>query len=674
MNSTDSADRLQSTPLVPPLSNERAVPAMSSTFQTSGDQSIEALLRESEQRYRRLADSVPNQVWTARPDGQLDYVNARAIEYYGRTFDELIGLRWQDLIHPNDLATVLERWTRSVATGEDYEVEFRLRRADGLYHWHIGRARAERDPDGHVIKWFGSNTDVEDLRRVEAELRAREEQFRALADSLPQLAWMADRSGNIYWYNHRWYDYTGTTLDEVRGWGWRTLHHPDHVERVVARIQRAWDTGEPWEDYFPLRGKDGRYRWFLSRAVPIRDATGQVDRWLGTNTDITELREAEAARDRALAEAKAERQQLYEVFMQVPAAIAVLEGPTHVFTVSNPIYCELTGHRGLIGKTVREAMPELEGQGFFELLDSVYQNGKPYRALESLIRLDRDHDGVPEDLYLDFVYQPLKDARGKTFGIMAHAVDVTEKVRAHEEIAAARAEADNANRAKSEFLAAMSHDLRTPLNAIGGYADLVRDGLYGPVTDAQVNAMKRIRRAEEHLLTLINDILTYAKIEAGRLTIEVVEIAVNRFLDELGMLVAPQIANKGLTYEFRPGPGDVRMRADRERATQIVLNLLTNAVKFTATGGIVVDWETTDADVLIHVRDTGPGIPADRLTAIFEPFVQAGAFTAPHREGVGLGLAISRELAHAMGGDLTVVSELGTGSTFTLRLPRAARA
>ncbi|HET6703030.1 MAG TPA: ATP-binding protein [Gemmatimonadaceae bacterium] len=493
----------------------------------------------------RLADSVPNQVWTARPDGSLDYVNARVLEYFGRTFEAMVGEGWKNVIHPADLSRVMDSWARSLRTGEPYEVEFRLRRADGEYHWHIGRAMPERDADGRVIKWYGSNTDVEDLRA------------------------------------------------------------------------------------------------------------------------------AEVARDRALAEAKAQRQQMYDVLMQVPAAVTVLEGPDHVFTVVNPLYARLTGHRTLLGKPIRDAMPELEGQGYFDILNTVYATGRPFRAREALVQLDRDQDGVPEKIFLDFVYQPLKRAEGQTFGIMVHAVDVTDKVKAREEIATARAEADHANRAKSEFLAAMSHDLRTPLNAIGGYADLVKDGLYGPVTDAQVNAMLRIRRAEEHLLTLINDILSYAKIEAGRLTIELTDVPVNEMLAELRMLIAPQVAAKGLAYEFRPGPTDLRIRADRERATQIMLNLLTNAVKFTTEGKITVDFEVTNGDVIIRVSDTGPGIAPDRMATIFDPFVQAGRFGEPRREGVGLGLAISRELARAMGGDLAAVSELGHGSTFTVRLPRA---
>ena len=513
-----------------------------------GDRARSTPAASSDRVQARLADFVPNQVWTALPDGKLDYVNARILEYFGRSFEEMIGMGWQDVIHPADLPRVLETWTRSLDTGEPYEVEFRLRRTDGDYHWHIGRARPEYDAQGRVVKWFGSNTDVEDLRA------------------------------------------------------------------------------------------------------------------------------AELARDRALAEAKAERQQLYEVLLQVPAAITVLEGPDHVFTVVNPRYAVLTGNRKLLGKRIRDAMPELEPQGYFEVLDSVYATGQPFRAREALVQIDRDHDGVPEDVYLDFVYQPLKRAREETFGIMVHAVDVTDKVLAREQIAAARAEADNANRAKSEFLAAMSHDLRTPLNAIGGYADLVKDGLYGPVTEAQITAMQRIRRAEDHLLTLINDILSYAKIEAGRLTIDVTDVVVNELLAELRLLVAPQVAAKGLRYEFRPGSPEIRVRADRERATQIVLNLLTNAVKFTVDGVISVDFEATKDEVFIRVRDTGPGIAPDRIATIFDPFVQAGRFGEPRKEGVGLGLAISRELARAMKGDLTVVSELGRGSTFTVRLPRSTAA
>lgn len=137
--------------------------------------------------------------------------------------------------------------------------------------------------------------DLTERRQAQAALAAEESRFRILADNISQLAWMADPQGSIFWYNRRWFDYTGTTLDEMKGWGWRGVHHPDHVDRVTSRIQHSWDTGEPWEDIFPLRGRDGEYRWFLSRALPIRDADGRIVRWFGTNTDVTDQRRLEAA-------------------------------------------------------------------------------------------------------------------------------------------------------------------------------------------------------------------------------------------------------------------------------------------------------------------------------------------------------------------------------------------
>lgn len=565
-------------------------------------------------------------------------------------------------IHADDRPRVIAATQRCATEGVDLDEEFRIARRDGSIRWAVDKGRVVFGDDGKPRYLIGACVDV-------TERRVRDEQFHALAESIPQLAWMADAEGRIYWYNRRWYDYTGATLDEAQGWGWTKWHHPDHVDRVVRRRQHSWNTGEPWEDTFPLRGRDGQYRWFLSRAQPIRDADGMIVRWFGTNTDINELREAELARDRALAEAKNERERLYEVFMQAPAAISVLEGPQHVFTVANPLYRELIGGRDIIGKPVREALPELIGQGFFELLDRVYSSGTPHSEHERIVKLDRG--GGPKDLYVDFVYQPLEDASGNTVGVLVHAVDLTAQVHARQEIAVARAEAERANKAKSEFLAAMSHDLRTPLNAIGGYADLAAEGVYGPVTEPQAKAMGRIRRASNHLLSLINDILSFAKLEAGRVSLQITHVSVNEVVSSAAAMVEPQAAKKGLSLGTSRGASEIQVAADRERLTQILTNLLTNAVKFTSAGSIAIAWHADEQSVWIDVRDTGRGIPAEKLSSVFEPFVQAGRSAEEQQQGVGLGLAISRELARAMGGDLTVKSTVAEGSTFTLRIPRA---
>src|SRR3712207_2693705 len=198
------------------------------------------------------------------------------------------------LIHPEDRQRVIDAALRCAAEGVDLDEEFRIVRPDGSLRWAVDKGKTVIGDDGKPQYLIGACV-------VVTERRVRDEQFRALAESLPQLAWMADASGARDWFNQRWYEYTGATPAEARGWGWRNFQHPDHVDRVIAGIRRAWETGEPWEDAFPLRGKDGRYRWFLARARPIRDADGNVVRWFGTSTDIHELREAELARDRALA-------------------------------------------------------------------------------------------------------------------------------------------------------------------------------------------------------------------------------------------------------------------------------------------------------------------------------------------------------------------------------------
>jgi PAS domain S-box-containing protein len=258
--------------------------------------------------------------------------------------------------------------------------------------------------------------------------------------------------------------------------------------------------------------------------------------------------------------------------------------------------------------------------------------------------------------------------------------DVTERVRVEEErnravqqAQAARTVAEEANRAKSGFLAAMSHELRTPLNAIAGYVDLLELGIHGPITDAQSAALERVRRNQRLLLLLINDVLNFAKIEAGHTDLEIHDVAVAQMLVGLDSLIEPQVHAAELTYICEPANPALRIRGDRERIEQILLNLLTNAVKFTAAGGSVAVTCGADARwVYIRVRDTGRGVPTDMLEKIFDPFVQVDRHMHQRsQQGVGLGLAISRELARQMGGELSVTSTLGGGSTFTVKLPRA---
>jgi signal transduction histidine kinase len=246
---------------------------------------------------------------------------------------------------------------------------------------------------------------------------------------------------------------------------------------------------------------------------------------------------------------------------------------------------------------------------------------------------------------------------------------------ANVELDAARAAAESASRAKSEFLATMSHELRTPLNAIGGHVQLIQLGIYGPVTEAQHTALERIDRSQRHLLGLINNILNLSRIESGHVEYDIAPLDLDQAVADLHPMIAPQLEARTLRYSVQlPAPAP-RVLADREKLQQILLNLLSNAVKFTDPGGSVELSAAAAGDVVtVTVRDSGIGIPAEKLQSVFEPFVQVDGSHSRAGQGTGLGLAISRDLARGMRGDLRAESVLGGGSTFVLTLPAAARA
>jgi PAS domain S-box-containing protein len=272
------------------------------------------------------------------------------------------------------------------------------------------------------------------------------------------------------------------------------------------------------------------------------------------------------------------------------------------------------------------------------------------------------------------VITTVRDDDGSLLGFAKVTRDLTER-RAAERRAIADARrlttAESANVAKSEFLTAMSHELRTPLNAIGGYVDLLTLGLGGSVTPQQREYLERIRRSQLHLMGIITDLLNFSRIEAGQISYDVAPILLSKAIDSVMPLVEPQALAKSVSLKRESDEPDLTLMGDRSKVDQILLNLLSNAIKFTSAGGTIrVSTAATDDTASILVGDTGRGIPADKLEAIFEPFIQLGRSLSSAHEGTGLGLAISRDLARGMKGDLTASSVEGVGSVFTLTLPR----
>ena len=306
--------------------------------------------------------------------------------------------------------------------------------------------------------------------------------------------------------------------------------------------------------------------------------------------------------------------------------------------------------------------------------------GHPQRELATAAREGRFEEERPRlrkdgsEFWANVVITPVRDKDGTLLGFVKVTRDLTERRAAEQKaIEAARraAASESANIAKTEFLTAMSHELRTPLNAIGGYTDLLSLGLGGPITAQQTEYLERIRKSQQHLLGIISDLLNFSRIEGGQLTYDIAPISLSHVIERVIPMVEPQAQAKSISLTINPPDPNCIVFGDRAKVDQILLNLLSNAIKFTGSNGNVrVACKGSERTASIEVIDTGPGIPTDKLEAIFEPFVQLGRSLSSAHEGTGLGLAISRELARAMDGELTVSSTVGSGSTFTLTLPR----
>jgi PAS domain S-box-containing protein len=279
-----------------------------STRDITESQHVFEALQRSEKNFRTLAETLPQIVWAAQADGSLDYYNGRWFEYIGLSPEAVAEARWDLYIHPEDLPGAYAGWSAALSAGTAYCMEFRVRRADGMYRWFLVRALPVLDAQGtEIVRWFGTCTDIHDQRELQARLEQSEAHFRQMANSIPQLAWMAHPNGDIFWYNNRWHEYTGTTPEEMQRLGWEPLHDAEHLPAVKAAWEAALASGMSFDMTFPLKGADGVFHPFLTRCLPIRDEAGEIVLWFGTNTDVSEQRRIIQEREELLESERAAR-------------------------------------------------------------------------------------------------------------------------------------------------------------------------------------------------------------------------------------------------------------------------------------------------------------------------------------------------------------------------------
>jgi PAS domain S-box-containing protein len=494
--------------------------------------------------------------------------------------------------------------------------------------------------------------------------------YRLLVESVDDYAIFAlDPNGDILSWNAGAQRIKGYTADEAIGKHFSIFYPPEKIKagfpqfelREAARVGRFEDEG--WR----IR-KDGSRFWANVVITALRDPGGNLVGYAKVTRDLSQRRLAE--------EALRESEERFRLLIQGVRDYAIfMVDPTGIITTWN------AGAERIKGYTADEII----GKHFsiFYTPEDL-ESGKPARELEIAARTgvyEEEGERIRKDgtrFWASVLITALRKPDGSLAGFAKITRDLTERHAAQAraiEVARQAAASDEANRTKSEFLAAMSHELRTPLNAIGGYTDLLTMGVRGQMTPEQLADLERIKRSQQHLLGIINDILNFSRIEAGQVSYDYSAVPLSTVIEGIGDMIEPQAAAKGVKLDVEKGPVDIVAWADKAKLEQILLNLLSNAVKFTTAGSVTLECSRYDSQsVSITVADTGLGIPANHLEKIFEPFVQVGRSLTQSHEGTGLGLAISRDLARAMGGDILVTSKLNRGSRFTVILPSAPSA
>ena len=617
-----------------------------------------------------IYDTAPVGLAFLSPDCRYVQINQRLTAICGISVADHIGRTVRETVP--QVADDVERIVAAIMrTGVPVTgIEVRGQRSDGSNadHVWITSWHPLKKPDGSVIGINVVAEDVTERKRADAvlaasakALRDSEARFRELADNISQFAWTADQSGWITWYNKRWHDYTGTTLAEMQGWGWRKVHHPDHVDRVVKSISRSFATGRPWEDTFPLRGRDGRYRWFLSRALPIRDGDGEVIRWFGTNTDVTERIAAEKAlsdlnetlEQRVAAETR-ERLQIWNVSQDL-LVVADLSGTCLGI---NPAWTATLGwsDSDIVGKTWEWIVHPDDLDRCRAEFANLVAGGKTLR-FEARIR---HRDGS----YRWVSWKAVPD-RGRIYAI---GQDVTELKAAENDLRQARQELGHA--AQRAMLAAttasIAHEIRQPLGAIVANAEAALRWLERtpPSLDEVRETLTDIAADGERA----NEIIQSVRALFGRGEQDGAPLDVDALIVDTIAIVRGEVEAAGVTLRFEPAPALPAVTAHRGQIQQVILNLVANAVDaMRATEHeriLTIRAETVvPAGVAVTVEDTGPGIAPEDRERIFT------AFFTTKSDGMGMGLAICRSIVEAHGGSLSVARRQPHGSAFRVELP-----
>jgi two-component system sensor histidine kinase/response regulator len=624
----------------------------------------EAALAEREEQLRNLFDNAPVGIFHSNLKGRMAEANPALAAMLGYS-------------SPVELTTAIADMTTQLY--DDPEVRPRIMAAlldsDGWVHYDdvVWRCKDNRrirvDMTGRKV--LDKTGAIAYLEGFIEDITARKQAEEALQESLEryELAIKGTTDGLYHWniatgedvHSPRYRELLGYAADELPDTadGFEAIVHPDDLPRVNAAQQAHLLRREPYNIEFRLRTKQGDYKWFVSRGQAEWNPAGQPLRMSGSITDITERRQAEAA-------LQASEAKFSQAFIASTYAIIITRAGDGAVIEVNPAFETMVGYcrAEVLGKTTLDLALWEDSRDRQHFLSLLIERG---RADQQEYRFRKKGGAIMIGLLSARLFTLNNEQV-----LLGNITDITERKQMEGELARSRDAAQAANRAKSEFLANMSHEIRTPMNAVIGLTHLA---LQTELTPKQADYLHKIQNSGQALLGLINDILDLSKIEADRLELEQIPFSLDATLDKVATLVHLKVEEKGLKLFFRPDPATPRrLVGDPLRLGQILLNLVNNAVKFTEQGEVVVTVSPAaraGAQVRLRfaVRDTGIGILPAQQARLFQAFSQADGSTTRRYGGTGLGLAISKKLADLMGGDISVASTPGVGSTFTLILP-----
>ena len=602
-------------------------------------------IEESEERLRAIIETTPECVKLVAADGTLLHMNPAGLSMVGADSPEaVLAKNVYDLIAPEDRQRFRD-FNESVCRGARGGLEFDIVGLKGVRRHMETHAAPFVAKDSSTVQ-LSVSRDITERKRAEDALRQSEGQFRALANAMPQLVWMANPNGWIFWYNQRWYQYTGTTPEQMEGWGWQSVHDPAVLPSVLERWKLSIATGQPFEMTFPLRGRDGTYRPFLTRVVPVRDRQGNITRWFGTNTDVS----VEVGIQERLQAALTSSQRLAAIVESSEDAI-VSKDLKGIVTSWNPAAERIFGYtaREMIGRSIRAIIPP-ELQHDEDRILATIGRGDRIEHFET-VRLTRSGERIDVSLTIS----PVRDENGRIVGAAKIARNITERKKAEQALRTTERLAS-----VGRLAATVAHEINNPLEAVTNLVYLAKDhAVRDDVREFLVNA-------EEELIRISH--LTKQTLGFYRETKIASPVRVGALLTPLVAVFTPRSRNKGVEIcpeiledpEISAVPGEIR---------QLLANLLSNSidavknsgrVRIRISGGTAYNGHQM-CGVRITVADSGSGIPASIRERIFEPF-----FTTKKDVGTGLGLWVCKNIVEKHHGAIRVKSSTVPGKTWSV--------